>query len=183
MLMGYASYYPMIGVVALYYFFRRYQDFERITFIILASFFIYYVIFVALPVTGPQYYYHAAGLDNIVKGVFPDIGNYFATHQDKLPIPGSPNGFFHQLMEAAHETGERPTAAFPSSHVGVTIILALLAWRTRSKGLITLTVVGLILMNFATVYLRAHYVIDIFAGWVSALTIYAVLNFLARKFV
>jgi membrane-associated phospholipid phosphatase len=86
-------------------------------------------------------------------------------------------------MEAAHETGERPTAAFPSSHVGVTIILALLAWRTRSKGLITLTVVGLILMNFATVYLRAHYVIDIFAGWVSALTIYAVLNFLARKFV
>lgn len=183
MLMGYASYYPMIGVVALYYFFHRYQDFERITFIILASFFIYYVIFVALPVTGPQYYYHAAGLDNIVKGVFPDIGNYFATHQDKLPIPGSPNGFFHQLMEAAHETGERPTAAFPSSHVGVTIILALLAWRTRSKGLITLTVVGLILMNFATVYLRAHYVIDIFAGWVSALTIYAVLNFLARKFV
>ncbi len=183
MLMGYASYYPMIGVVALYYFFRRYQDFERITFIILASFFIYYVIFVALPVTGPQYYYHAAGLDNIVKGVFPDIGNYFATHQDKLPIPGSPNGFFHQLMEAAHETGERPTAAFPSSHVGVTIILALLAWRTRSKGLITLTVVGLILMNFATVYLRAHYVIDIFAGWVSALTIYAVLNFLVRKFV
>ncbi|SEM76296.1 PAP2 superfamily protein [Prevotella sp. ne3005] len=183
MLMGYASYYPMIGVVALYYFFRRYQDFERITFIILASFFIYYVIFVALPVTGPQYYYHAAGLDNIVKGVFPDIGNYFATHQDKLPIPGSPNGFFHQLMEAAHETGERPTAAFPSSHVGVTIILALLAWRTCSKGLITLTVVGLILMNFATVYLRAHYVIDIFAGWVSALTIYAVLNFLARKFV
>lgn len=183
MLMGYASYYPMIGVVALYYFFRRYQDFERITFIILASFFIYYVIFVALPVTGPQYYYHAAGLDNIVKGVFPDIGNYFATHQDKLPIPGSPNGFFHQLMEAAHETGERPTAAFPSSHVGVTIILALLAWRTRSKGLITLTVVGLILMNFATVYLRAHYVIDIFAGWISALTIYAVLNFLARKFV
>ena len=38
-------------------------------------------------------------------------------------------------------------------------------------------------MNFATVYLRAHYVIDIFAGWVSALAIYAVLNFLARKFV
>ena len=183
MLFGYASYYPMIGVVALYYFFRRYQDFERITFIILASFFIYYVIFIALPVTGPQYYYHAAGLDNIVKGVFPDIGNYFATHQDKLPIPGSPNGFFHQLMEAAHETGERPTAAFPSSHVGVTIILVLLSWRTRCKWLIALTVVGLILMNFATVYLRAHYVIDIFAGWVSALMIYAVLNFFARKFV
>ena len=183
MLAGYAAYYPLIAVVSLYYFFCRYQEFERATFIILGSFFIYYVVFVLLPVTGPQYYYHAAGLDNIVKGVFPDIGNYFATHHDKLPIPGNPNGFFHQLMEAAHETGERPTAAFPSSHVGVTIIMAILAWRTRNKALITLTVVLLILMNLATVYLRAHYVIDIFAGWVSALVIYAVLLFFAKKFV
>lgn len=183
LLMGYFSYYPLIGLIALFYFFRRYADFERVTFIILASFFVYYVIFIALPVTGPQYYYHAAGLENIVKGVFPDIGNYFATHQDKLPIPGSPDGFFHQIMEAAHEEGERPTAAFPSSHVGVTIILTLLAWRSRNKPLITLSVVLLVLMNLATVYLRAHYVIDVLAGWVSAIVIYAVLHFFARKFV
>lgn len=183
LLMGYFSYYPLIGLIALFYFFRRYADFERVTFIILASFFVYYVIFIALPVTGPQYYYHAAGLENIVKGVFPDIGNYFATHQDKLPIPGSPDGFFHQIMEAAHEEGERPTAAFPSSHVGVTIILTLLAWHSRNKPLITLSVVLLVLMNLATVYLRAHYVIDVLAGWVSAIVIYAVLHFFARKFV
>jgi membrane-associated phospholipid phosphatase len=180
MLMGYASYYPMIGVVALYYFFRRYQDFERITFIILASFFIYYVIFVALPVTGPQYYYHAAGLDNIVKGVFPDIGNYFATHQDKLPIPGSPNGFFHQLMEAAHETGERPTAAFPSSHVGVTLILLLLAWHTRSWRLTLFVLFFFLLMCMATVYIRAHYVIDVVAGIISAVIIYPILFYFRR---
>lgn len=183
LLMSYFSYYPLIGVVALYYFFRRYQDFERITFIIMCAFFIYYLIFIALPVTGPQYYYHAAGLDNIVKGVFPDIGNYFATHQDSLPIPGSDTGFFHQLMEAAHIKGERPTAAFPSSHVGITVIMTLLAWRTHNKPLITLTVVLLILMNLATVYLRAHYVIDVLAGWLSAIAIYAALHFFARKFV
>ena len=183
LLMGYSCYFPLIAAVSLFYLFCRYKEFERATFIILASFFIYYLIFDLLPVTGPQYYYHAAGLDNIAKGVFPDIGNYFTTHQDKLPIPGDPNGFFHQFLEAAHEKGERPTAAFPSSHVGITVILSLLAWHTRNKPLTILALVLLLLINFATVYLRAHYVIDIIAGWISAITIYTVLHFFARKFV
>lgn len=183
LIIGYSGYFPLIAVVSLFYFFCRYQEFERATFIILASFFIYYLIFDFLPVTGPQYYYHAAGLDNIAKGVFPDIGNYFATHQDKLPIPGDPNGFFHQLLEAAHETGERPTAAFPSSHVGITVILSILAWQARNKPLFILTLVFLLLINIATIYLRAHYVIDIIAGWVTSIIIYFVLHFFARKFV
>ena len=100
-----------------------------------------------------------------------------------MPIPGDPNGFFHQFLEAAHEKGERPTAAFPSSHVGITVILSLLAWHTRNKPLTILALVLLLLINFATVYLRAHYVIDIIAGWISAITIYTVLHFFARKFV
>ena len=73
--LGYASYYPLIALVTLYYFFYRYQEFTRATFIILASFFIYYVIFVLLPVTGPQYYYLAAGVDQIAQGHFPNIGD------------------------------------------------------------------------------------------------------------
>ncbi len=183
LIIGYSGYFPLIAVVSLFYFFCRYQEFERATFIILASFFLYYVVFVLLPVTGPQYYYAVIGLDNVAHGVFPDIGTHFALHQDKLPIPGDPNGFFHQLLEAAHETGERPTAAFPSSHVGVTVILSILAWRARNKSLLTLTLVFLVLINLATIYLRAHYVIDIIAGWISSIVIYAVLHFFARKFV
>ena len=183
LIIGYSGYFPLIAVVSLFYFFCRYQEFERATFMILASFFIYYVVFVFLPVTGPQYYYAVVGLDNIANGVFPDIGTHFATHQDKLPIPGDPNGFFHQLLEAAHETGERPTAAFPSSHVGITVILSILAWQARNKPLFILTLVFLLLINIATIYLRAHYVIDIIAGWVTSIIIYFVLHFFARKFV
>ena len=56
--MGYAAYFPMIAVVTLFYFFCRYAEFGRATFVILASFFTYYIIYIALPVTGPQYYYH-----------------------------------------------------------------------------------------------------------------------------
>ena len=183
LIIGYSGYFPLIAVVSLFYFFCRYQELERATFMILASFFIYYVVFVFLPVTGPQYYYAVVGLDNIANGVFPDIGTHFALHQDKLPIPGDPNGFFHQLLEAAHETGERPTAAFPSSHVGITVILSILAWQARNKPLFILTLVFLLLINIATIYLRAHYVIDIIAGWVTSIIIYFVLHFFARKFV
>ena len=183
MIMGYAAYYPLIAVVALFYFFRRYEDFDRMVFITLTGFFIYYVIFIALPVTGPQYYFLAAGVDNISQGVFPDVGDYFSTHMEAMPLPGDPDLFFHKLMTAAHTTGERPTAAFPSSHVGMTIILLILSWQARNKVLVGLSLVLLILMNFATIYIRAHYVIDVFGGWASAIVIYAVLHFFAKKFV
>ena len=131
--LGYASYFPLIALVSLFYFFLRYKEFDRTVFIILTSFFIYYVIFIFLPVTGPQYYYLAAGLDNIAQGVFPNVHDYFATHDQPLPMPGYSDGFFYQCVASAHATGERPTAAFPSSHVGITTILMILAWRSRSR--------------------------------------------------
>ena len=54
--MGYASYYPMIALVVLYYFAFRYQEFERAAFVVITSFFIYYIIFVLVPVVGPTFY-------------------------------------------------------------------------------------------------------------------------------
>ena len=159
--LGYASYYPMIGVVTLYYFFRCYQDFNRASFVILASFFIYYVIFIALPVTGPQYYYLAAG--------------YFNQHQEALHMPGWEDGFFYHLVAGAHQAGERPTAAFPSSHVGVTTILMLLSWYSRSRRLFYSLLPLFLLMCLATVYIQAHYVIDVIAGWITGLLFFLVL--------
>lgn len=173
--LGYASYYPMIGVVTLYYFFRCYQDFNRASFVILASFFIYYVIFIALPVTGPQYYYLAAGTDNIAQGIFPDVGSYFNQHQEALHMPGWEDGFFYHLVAGAHQAGERPTAAFPSSHVGVTTILMLLSWYSRSRRLFYSLLPLFLLMCLATVYIQAHYVIDVIAGWITGLLFFLVL--------
>ena len=179
--LGYASYYPLIAVVCVFYFFKRYAEFELTTFIILVSFFIYYVIFIFLPVTGPQFYYLAAGLDNIAAGVFPDVGNYFQTHQEALTVPGWKDGLFYYLVELAHAAGERPTAAFPSSHVGVTTILMFLAWRTHNRKLFWGMMPFFVLMCLATVYIQAHYAIDVLGGWVSAIVIYVFLHFLGRK--
>lgn len=176
--MGYGSYYFLIAIVIFFYLFCRTQEFDRTAFIVLTSFFIYYVIFIFLPVTGPQFYYLAAGVDNIAHGVFPNVHDYFASHSEGLPIPGYADGFFYKFVASAHEAGECPTAAFPSSHVGITSILLMLAWRSRSKWLFYFILPLYTLMCFATVYIQAHYVIDVFGGWISALIIYFGLSML-----
>ncbi len=181
--LGYASYYPLIALVAVYYFFQRYQEFDRAVFIILVSFFVYYVIFIFVPVAGPQYYFPAAGIEQIAEGIFPNLHDYFATHDEAMTMPGYADGFFYQCVESAHQAGERPTAAFPSSHVGITTILLFLAWRTRNKLLTATVLLLLILMCFATVYIRAHYAIDVIGGLLSAAVIYGILHFFAKKFV
>ena len=179
--LGYASYFPMIALVTLFYFFWRFKEFDRTAFIILTSFFIYYVIFIFLPVTGPQYYYLAAGTENIAQGIFPNVYDYFATHHQALPMPGYSDGFFYHMVDNAHAAGERPTAAFPSSHVGVTTILMILAWCSRNKILFYGMLPLFVLMCFATVCIQAHYAIDVIGGWVSGIVIYAVLHFLYGK--
>lgn len=173
MYMSYSSYFLLITIVASYYFLWRYNEFGRTAFVILASFYAFYTVYVLLPVTGPQYYYLAAGLDNIARGVFPDVGDYFMTHDEMMTMPGYADGPFYQFMVQAHNAGERPTAAFPSSHVGITFILLLLAWRSGSRRLFWLVLPFLLLMCLSTVYIRAHYAIDIAAGLISGLILYS----------
>jgi len=179
--LGYSSYFPLIALTTLFYYFYRFQEFLRTEFVIIGAFMIYYVIFVLLPVTGPQYYYLAAGIDQIAQGIFPNVGDYFSTHSEALAIPGWQDGFFYQCVASAHNAGERPTAAFPSSHVGMTTILLLLACRTKNKKLISTISFFYVLMCFATVYIQAHYVIDVIGGWISAVVIYAFLQILGGK--
>lgn len=175
MSLGYASYYPMIALVVFFYFFCRYEEFERCAFIIMAAFFIYYVVFVFVPVTGPTFYYRAIGIDNVTAGIFPDVQYYFNTHRECLPTPGYTDGTFYAMVESAKAAGERPTAAFPSSHVGVATILMMLAAHSRNKVLFVVLAPLYVLLCLSTVYIQAHYAIDSIAGLVSGFAIYALL--------
>lgn len=183
MSLGYASYYPMIALVVFYYFFRRYEEFHRCAFIIMAAFLIYYVIFVFVPVTGPTFYYKAVGIDSIASGVFPDVHDYFNHHQDCLPTPGYADGVFYHMVEGAKAAGERPTAAFPSSHVGIATVLVLLALHGRSRGLFYVLLPFYVLLCLSTVYIQAHYAIDSIAGLVSGVLLYFVLSASTRRLV
>ena len=180
--MGYVSYYLLMVIVPLYYFFWRHEQFLRTVFVMLASFFLFYVIFIFLPVAGPQYYYPAAGLGNIAQGTFPNIGHYFQTHVGGLPIPGWHDGIFYKLLAFAHASGERPTAAFPSSHVGITVVLLCQAWATRNRRFFWCLVPFGVLMFFATFYIQAHYAIDAIAGLFVGLLMYFLFEGIYRLF-
>ncbi len=167
MCLSYVSYFPLMLIVCLYYFFQRYTEFRMTAFVLLASFYAYYVIFVLLPVTGPQFYYLAVGTEKIAAGIFPNIGDWFLTHSERMAAPGWSDGFCYYLLDLTHDAGERPTAAFPSSHVGITTIVMLLALRTRSWRLSLTILPFYVLMCFSTVYIYAHYAIDVLAGLIT----------------
>ena len=175
MSMGYFMYYPMIALVSFYYFFCRYYEAERAAFVMLSSFFIYYLIYIYVPVAGPTFYFDAVGISEITKGIFPALGDYFNTHTNCLPTPGYTDGIFYQLVEDAKNAGERPTAAFPSSHVGVSTICMLLVWHTGNRKMLYVMLPFYIFLCLATVYIQAHYLIDAIAGLISAVVIYFVL--------
>ena len=175
MSMGYFMYYPMIALVTFYYFFCRYYEAERAAFVMLSSFFIYYLIYIYVPVVGPTFYFDAVGISEITKGIFPALGDYFNTHTNCLPTPGYTDGIFYQLVEDAKNAGERPTAAFPSSHVGVSTICMLLVWHAGNRKMLYVMLPFYIFLCLATVYIQAHYLIDAIAGLISAVVIYFVL--------
>jgi len=172
MCLGYYSYYPMMLVVCMSVLIVKRTDFERTICIVLASFFVHYVVFIFLPVAGPQFYYEAVGMDKIAQGVFPNLHDHFNFHQVRMECPGFKEGIFYALVEQAHQAGERPIAAFPSSHVSITMVLMLIAWRTDLRKVFWALLPFAVLLFFSTVYIRAHYAIDALAGLFSGTLCY-----------
>ena len=136
--MGYFFYYPMMLIVALFYFIYRFEWFEKMSFVLVTSFFIYYLIYIFV------------------------------------------HGFFYSLVQGSQQVGERPTAAFPSSHVGISTILMIMAWR-GSKKLFACLIPFYMLLCGATVYIQAHYVIDAIVGFFSAFLLYVVVTWMFKK--
>ena len=178
--MGYVAYFPLIAVITCWYFVKHFDLFEKIGFVLTTSFFIYYIIYIVLPVAGPQFYFPAIGEENVLASVFPPVGDYFKYHSELIPYTEQGQGFFYHLLELSHEAGERPTAAFPSSHVGISTIIMLMGWRS-SKKLALWMLPFYILLCISTVYIQAHYLIDIFAGWISGYLLYVFTSWLFRK--
>lgn len=179
--MGYWLYYPMIALVSLYYFFCRPKEAERCTFVIMASFFLYYIIYIFLPVAGPQFYFPVIGEEIAAAGPYPELGDYFNLHPEITIAQEGKGGLFTELVGMAQGAGERPTAAFPSSHIGVTTILVMLAYRAK-KWLFAVMFPVYVLLCCATVYIKAHYLVDAIAGLVTGVLVYYLTTWLYKKF-
>lgn len=171
--MGYYAYYYMMAATIIFYYLCRYEKADKAGFIFLASFFVYYIIYEFLPVAGPQYYFKAVGVEAADLGIFPEVGNYFKTHTECIPL--DVRGIFSSLVHAAQEAGECPTAAFPSSHVGMSTVTMILAFRSGNKPLFYIMLPLYLLLCCATVYIKAHYFIDSVVGFFFACFIYWVM--------
>ncbi len=181
--LGYFFYYPMIIIVGTYILLKKFCWLERWSFVLAASFYTYYTIYLFLPVTGPQFYFPAIGWENVEAGRFFPIGRYFDYHPTLLPDAASNGGcgFFCTLVELSQQLGERPTAAFPSSHVGISTLLMLMSARL-SRKLFCFLLPFYVLLCMATVYIQAHYLIDSIAGFLSAFVIYFITTFFYKYY-
>jgi membrane-associated phospholipid phosphatase len=148
---SYFSYYFLIAAYSIYVFVKDRPNFVRTIFYITCSFLIYYIIFMIVPVSGPQY--------------------FFEPPHNKIPD----SGVFRFLVKFVEWIGERPTAAFPSSHVGMVLILIFMAWPGNKKTWMWL-VPFFVFLSMSTVYIKAHYAVDVIGGIISA----PVILFLSR---
>ncbi|MCU4177198.1 phosphatase PAP2 family protein [Carboxylicivirga sp. N1Y90] len=156
MFMGYFSYYLMPLATFVVVWVNRKVHFEKVSFIILTSFFLYYVLFILMPAEGPQYFYAFPHNQIEAKGVFA-----FLVKQIQL-------------------LGEAPTAAFPSSHVGVSVIILLILSKHKLM-LFWILLPFVIILCFSTVYIKAHYAVDVFAGLISAPLILKLSSYIYSK--
>ena len=177
--MGYWLYYPMVTVVTMYYFFKRPAKAERCSFIIMTAFILHYIIYIFLPVAGPQFYFPVIGEAAAGCGAYENIGNYFNLHPEISIAQEGKGVFFTELVNIAQRAGERPTAAFPSSHIGVSLVMIILAFKANRKLFAALLPV-FVLLCCATVYIKAHYLVDAMAGLLSGMLTYFIASRIYR---
>lgn len=145
MAFGYFSFYLTIAFTVFYFFRYDKKIYEKISFIIMFSFFIFYLIFILLPVEGPQFYFTC----------------------NKVP-----EGFlFYKILAIAQFYGERGTGAFPSSHIGMSLIFLFIFFKyQRNIFYILLTI--FVILALSTIYIKAHYIIDVIGGFIVAPVFY-----------
>lgn len=144
---GYFSYYILTFGVSFAFFILKPNQAEKTIFIIISSFLFYYLFFIAFPVQGPQYYFSSALSQTVDSGIF------------------------SSAVRLVQYYGEHPTGAFPSSHVGMVVIFLSLSFK-KINWLFYSIIPLFTLILFATVYIKAHYAIDVFAGLISAPLVY-----------
>lgn len=129
---------------------------EEFGFILISSFLVYYLIFICIPAVGPQFY-------------FPFPENHIES-----------KGIFGNAIKYIQKNGEAPTAAFPSSHVGISWIMVFWLFKNY-RNLVKFFLPFVILLMFSTVYIKAHYFVDAIAGLITAPIIFF-LTFNVYKF-
>ena len=126
---------------------KEYQEFDSFVFVIVFGFYLSYIGYFIVPAVGPRF-----TLDNL----------------QSFPVTGvwATDAIRHTLDTL--ENIQRD--AFPSGHTEMTLLSMIYAYKYSKKYFYVLLVIGTSLI-FSTVYLRYHYVVDVFAGIILALVV------------
>lgn len=108
---------------------------------------------------------------------------YFITDLFTDPVRLHGPWLFDRLQAQWDSLSVVPCGAFPSLHVGLSTVALIFAWKYRNRSRLFRTIWYLYIplvtsLWFSTVYLRHHWVIDIFAGWAVAGISYVVSNYI-----
>ena len=168
--MSYFSYYVMIAGVGLVLYIQDKRRFWHYVSLVSFVFYVCYLIYIFLPVVGPRLFYAPVpGFDQRQFSFYP------------LAFPAAVQaGPFFQIMKLIYDCVETSGAAFPSSHVAVAICTLWFSWRLIPK-IRWIHLVVVILLCASTVYCRYHYVVDVFAGALTAAILIPLGEWLYRK--
>ena len=155
MYIGYFSLYILIlGFVFIAFFKLKHQS-EELLFKLAATMLLFYLFFGFFPAAGPQFY-------------FPS------------PEKDVPSAFIFDKIMHFIQRAEQPTGAFPSSHVGISLIILILL-RKKARLFFKIAVPFVVVLLFSTVYIKAHYAIDVFGGILFTPIILYLAGFLYKK--
>lgn len=152
----YAYYYPMIVVFGLQlYLCKRYKEFKYTIFIIFFSFYFSYLLYLIFPANGPRFHLHDFSVINSeLPGLFLTKHiRTFLNFGESIP-PGCSNPQDYVQRDA-----------MPSLHIITAFLISYLSWKFRSKSFY-FYLPYFFCMAAAAIYLRYHYVVDIFGGLV-----------------
>ena len=134
---------------------RKIVETDFAIFTVIYGFFLSYIGYFALPAIGPRFTLHDFQKENIeMPGLL--ITNFLrdVTNTVESIPPGTPNP--ENIVQRD---------VFPSGHTMITLVVIYLAVKLKSRSRFFLVPVGILLI-YATVYLRYHYVIDLIGGLV-----------------
>jgi membrane-associated phospholipid phosphatase len=151
-------------------------------------FFFSYFFYYALIVTGPWILFFRGEKLEAIRGLFLITGGFailylfyilFPVHGPKYAIESLRESWYSEfsgfvftpIMTTIFDNTNLAGAAFPSSHVAMATA-ALLYNRRHNPRLATLFIVPTLLLFFSTVYIYAHYAVDVVAGIPVGLAVY-----------
>jgi membrane-associated phospholipid phosphatase len=168
--MAYFSYYLLVATIGIALYIKDRQQVFHYVSVVSFVFYACYLIFVVFPVLGPT----AIQL--------PGYAELVGFSYDIQPVPPTvESAAFYKLMTLIHGNYQVIGAAFPSSHVAVSVTAAYFAWRylRRVRYLIAFDVS---LLALATVYCRYHYAVDVIGGLITVAILIPLGEWLYRRF-